>query len=122
MAIVHQSKKSIQSHKQIAEWNELRIREAFSEVLSQTTDLSKLKHHFKQYPKIEAMCYIPLNKAIIVFLCLLQHLPTTATEMYGSFILHMICRHLSREDVNQVEQGIKKLEFYLNQFSSSYWN
>ena len=56
-----------------------------------SSDLSKLKDHFKQYPKIESMCYIPLNMAIIVFLCLLQHLPTTATEMFESFILHMIC-------------------------------
>ena len=71
------------------------------------SDLSKLKDHFKQYPKVKAMCYIPLNKAIIVFLCLLQHLLTTATEMYESFILHMICQHLSRENVDQVEQGIK---------------
>ena len=76
------------------------------------SDLSKLKDHFKQYPKIEVMCtcYIPLNMAIIVFLCLLQHLLTTTTEMFESFILHMLCRHLSREDVNQVEQDIKKLE------------
>ena len=74
------------------------------------SDLCKLKDHFRQYPKIEAMCYIPLNMTIIVFLCLLQHLPTTATEMYENFILHMICRHLSREGVDQVEQGIKKLE------------
>ena len=34
------------------------------------SDLSKLKDHFKQYPKVKAMCYIPLNNAIIVFLCL----------------------------------------------------
>ena len=61
------------------------------------SDLSKLKDHFQQFPKIEAMCYIPLNMVIIVFLCLLQHLPTTATEMYENLILHVICRHLSRE-------------------------
>ena len=30
--------------------------------------------------------------------------------MYENFILHMICRHLSREGVDQVEQGIKTLE------------
>jgi len=55
--------------------------------------LQKLKTHFLQYPNIDALCYIPLNMAIIVYLCLLGSLPQTATKMYESFILHTICRH-----------------------------
>ena len=58
--------------------------------------LHKLKAHFQQYPNIDALCYIPLNMAIIVYLCLLGSLPPTATKMYESFILHTICRHLKR--------------------------
>ena len=58
--------------------------------------LHKLKVHFQQYPNIDALCYIPLNMAIIVYLCLLGPLPPTATKMYESFILHTICRHLKR--------------------------
>ena len=58
--------------------------------------LHKLKLHFQQYPNIDALCYIPLNMAIIVYLCLLGSLPPTATKMYESFILHTVCRHLKR--------------------------
>ena len=58
--------------------------------------LDKLKVHFQQYPNIDALCYIPLNMAIIVYLCLLGSLPPTATKMYESFILHTICHHLKR--------------------------
>ena len=58
--------------------------------------LYKLKVHFQQYPNIDALCYIPLNMAIIVYLCLLGSLPPTATKMYESFIVHTICRHLNR--------------------------
>ena len=58
--------------------------------------LHKLKAHFQQYPNIDALCYIPLNMAIIVYLCLLGSLPPTATKMYESFIQHTICRHLKR--------------------------
>ena len=59
-------------------------------------NLCKLKVHFQQYPNIDALCYIPLNMAIIVYLCLLGSLPPTATKMYESFILHTICRHFKR--------------------------
>ena len=58
--------------------------------------LYKLKVHFQQFPNIDVLCYIPLNMAIIVYLCLLGSLPPTATKMYESFILHTICRHLKR--------------------------
>ena len=65
--------------------------------LKDTPDyLHTLKVHFQQYPNIDALCYIPLNMAIIVYLCLLGSLPPTATKMYESFILHTICRHLKK--------------------------
>ena len=58
--------------------------------------LHKLKAHFQQYPNIDALCYIPLNMAIIVYLCLLGSLPPTATKMYESFIINTIYRHLNK--------------------------
>ena len=58
--------------------------------------LHKLKAHFQQYPNIDALCYIPLNMAIIVYLCLLGSLPSTATKMYESFIINTIYRHLKK--------------------------
>ena len=58
--------------------------------------LQILKRHFQLFPNINAMCYIPLSMTIIVFLCLAGSLPQTATEMFTSFILHTVCRHLKR--------------------------
>jgi len=74
------------------------------------------------------MCYIPLNMAIIVFLCLLGSLPPTTTEMFASFILHTVCRHLKKtgeiadnepvstikdlpESVQQALQQLEKIAF-----------
>ena len=72
--------------------------------------LQTLKRHFQQYPNIDAMCYIPLNMAIIVFLCLLGSLPPTATKMFASFILHTICRHLKRTGKIAENERINKME------------
>ena len=60
--------------------------------------LKMLQRHFQQYPNIDVICYVPLIMSIIVFLCKCQpdELPSTATEMYASFILHIICRYLKR--------------------------
>ena len=72
--------------------------------------LHKLKVHFQQYPNIDALCYIPLNMAIIVYLCLLGSLPPTATTMYGSFILHTICRHSKRVGTIPKDTSITQIE------------
>ncbi|XP_065900939.1 protein NLRC3-like [Dysidea avara] len=72
--------------------------------------LQTLKTHFQQYPNIDAMCYIPLNMAIIVFLCLLGSLPPTATKMFASFILHTVCRHLKRTGKIAEDECINKME------------
>ena len=72
--------------------------------------LHKLKVHFQQYPNIDALCYIPLNMAIIVYLCLLGSLPPTATKMYESFIVHTICRHLKREGEIPEDTSVTQIE------------
>ena len=72
----------------------------------------KLQRHFQQYPNIDAICYIPLIMSIIVFLCMCQpdELPPTATKMYESFILHMICHYLKRVGKIPKDLIINKLE------------
>ena len=72
--------------------------------------LQTLKRHFQQYPNIDAICYIPLNMTIIVFLCLLGSLLPTATEMFASFILHTVCRHLKRTGKIIEDEHINKME------------
>ena len=72
--------------------------------------LHKLKVHFQQYPNIDALCYIPLNMAIIVYLCLLGSLLPTATKMYESFILHTICRHLKRVGSIPKDTSVTQIE------------
>ncbi|XP_065917957.1 uncharacterized protein [Dysidea avara] len=59
-------------------------------------ELQALKAHLRQHRNVDAMCYIPLNMAIVVFLCIVGSLPLSATEMFISFILHIVCRHLKR--------------------------
>ena len=72
--------------------------------------LYKLKVHFQRNPNIDALCYIPLNMAIIVYLCLLGSLPPTATKMYESFILHTICRHLKRVGTIPKDASVTQIE------------
>ena len=72
--------------------------------------LHKLKTHFQQYPNVDALCYIPLNMAIIVYLCLLGSLPPTATKMYESFILHTICRSLKTAKKIPIDTSVTKIE------------
>ena len=72
--------------------------------------LHKLKAHFQQYPNIDALCYIPLNMAIIVYLCQLGSLPPTATKMYESFIINTICHHLKKVWKFPNSAGITQIE------------
>ena len=73
--------------------------------------LDKLKRHFRQYPNIDAICYIPLMMSIIVFLCMCQpdDLPPTVTKIYSSFI-HTICHYLKRARKVPEDEIISKLE------------
>ena len=71
---------------------------------------NKLSLYFKEYPNIDALCYIPLNMAIIVYLCQLGSLPPTSTKMYRSFIMHIICHHLKRAGMVPEDKVITRLE------------
>ena len=82
-----------------------------SEALKGSPDkLQTLTKHFQQYPNIDAICYVPLNMTIIVFLCLLGSLPPTTTEMFANFILHTVCRHLKRTGKIVGDKPINKME------------
>ena len=72
--------------------------------------LTKLNEHFKQYPNIDALCYIPLSMVIVVYLCLLGFFPPTATKMYEMFILHTICHHLKKAGKIPSNTRITQLE------------
>ena len=58
--------------------------------------LKQLHTHFHMYPNIDALCYNPLFFTIVVFMCLLESLPSTATEMFTSFVVHSINYHLQK--------------------------
>ena len=58
--------------------------------------LKQLHTHFHMYPNIDALCYNPLFLTIVVFMCLLESLPSTATEMFTSFVVHSINYHLQK--------------------------
>ena len=84
-----------------------------SEALQGTpSKLEKLQIHFRQYPNIDAICYLPLIMSIIVFLCMCQpeDLPPTASKMYHSFVLHTICHYLKRTEKIDEDEHINKME------------
>ena len=72
--------------------------------------VKKLQHHFQHHPNIDAVCYIPLLLNIMIFLCILEYLPLITTEMYTSFILHTICRHLKRKEIMKDDEKVTKME------------
>jgi len=74
--------------------------------------LEKLQKHLKQYPNINAICYVPLILSIIVFLCIYQpdNLPPTASKMYHSFVLHTIYHYLKRTGKIAEDEHINKME------------
>ena len=84
-----------------------------------SSKLEKLQRHFQRYPNIDAICYIPLIMSIIVFLCMCQpdELPSTATKMYASFILHTICHYLKRVGKIPEDKIINKLEQFPQEVS-----
>lgn len=62
-------------------------------------NLKQLQRHFQTYPNIDALCYNPLFLTIVIFMCLLESLPSTATEMFTDFVIHSINYHLRKVGV-----------------------
>ena len=56
----------------------------------------ELDKYLKQKPIIDALCFIPLHLAILLFLFQQGSLPETLTEMNECFIVHTIYRYLER--------------------------
>jgi len=70
--------------------------------------LKALQKHLQDNPNMDSQCYIPLNMAIMVYLCQLGALPETATSLNEQFVLHTICHYLLRMGI-PVSQGISKI-------------
>ena len=87
------------------------VTEAFQ---NSPSKLVKLQKHLKLYPNIDAICYVPLVMAIIVFLCHCQpdhqELPLTATTMFTDFILHIVCHYLKQKGLISEDEAIDKLK------------
>ena len=69
------------------------------ESLSSTNaNRKKLATYLRLHPLVNEICYIPLYLAIVVYLFKQDKLPETTTEMYELFILHVIHRHLIKNN------------------------
>ena len=60
--------------------------------------LKQLQRHFQMYPNIDVLCYNPLFLTIVLFMCLLESLPSTATEMFNDFVIHSINHYFKRKE------------------------
>ena len=59
--------------------------------------IKELTQYLEHHLTISSLCYIPFNLVVLIYLykqgiCL----PRNSTELYGSFICHTICRHLTK--------------------------
>ena len=70
--------------------------------------LKALRKHLQDNPNMDSQCYVPLNMAIMVYLCQLGALPETATSLNEQFVLHTVCHYLLRMGI-PVSQGISKI-------------
>jgi len=77
-------------------------KEEREEYISQSLDKEKkeeLDKYLKHKPVINALCFIPLHLAVLLYLFQQGSLPETLTEMNESFILHTIYRNLERHGI-----------------------
>ena len=70
--------------------------------------LKALQKHLQDNPNMDSQCYVPLNMAIMVYLCQLGALPETATSLNEQFVLHIVCHYLLRMG-KLVGEGISKV-------------
>ncbi|XP_065883142.1 protein NLRC3-like [Dysidea avara] len=77
-------------------------KEEREEYISQSLDKEKkeeLDKYLKQKPTINALCFIPLHLAVLLYLFQQGSLPETLTEMNEFFIIHTIYQHLKRHEL-----------------------
>ena len=77
-------------------------KEERDEYILQSLDKEKkeaLYKYLKQKPTINALCFIPLHLAVLLYLFQQGSLPETLTEMNESFILHTVYRNLERHGI-----------------------
>ena len=61
--------------------------------------MKKIQDNLREHPIIEASCYLPLNAAIFVHICLSMNytLPHTLHEVFLSLVCCCIIRHLTKD-------------------------
>ena len=70
----------------------------------------ELYEYLKQQPIINALCFVPLHLAILLYLFQKDSLPETLTEMNESFILHTIYRYIERNSSEySLSDAVEKL-------------
>ena len=70
----------------------------------------KLYEYLKLHPTINALCFVPLHLAILLYLFQKDSLPKTLTEMNESFILHTIYRYIERNPSEyKLSDAVEKL-------------
>ena len=84
---------------EIAGFLQSEIKRYFTEAIDNVQIVQKLNNHLKEWPVIEASCYLPLNTAIIthLFLALNHTLPTTLHGVFTSLVLCCIIRHMRKQ-------------------------
>ena len=88
-------------------------KEEREEYILQSLDEKKreeLDKFLKQKPTINALCFIPLHLAVLLYLFQQGSLPETLTEMNESFIVHTIYRHLKRHGLAASGMVVKSLD------------
>ena len=68
----------------------------------------ELYKYLEKQPTINALCFVPLHLAILLYLFKKDSLPETLTEMNESFILHTIYRYIKRSEYN-LSDAVEKL-------------
>ena len=82
--------------------------------------ISKMKKFLDEHPKVQHMCYLPVQAEIICFLFdnKAGNIPHTETHIYKEFTVSTINRHKQRNNVESQIQSLEELEEDKPQFSS----
>ena len=75
------------------------------------TNRNTVRNILMKREDIFSLCYIPLNCAILLYVCQQQdyEIPATLTELFEIFILHALKRHAKLQNAHRVERRIHNL-------------
>ena len=78
--------------------------------LRDATKQNELHQYLKQYPVINAYCYVPLHLAMVIFLLKRSNLPETLTKMNEMFILQTIHRNLQQRNKQYKKLSLNRFD------------